>query len=211
VVPGRQVETYCHPYTTSLLFEEAWDTEVEALEFRLVYEGPLPAQKSGGKGCRLAEKHAIRKALHPQLRELWSQVPGLSHNLDFFAGKFRRDGFNYVPLINAVASSPRWCKLDILFLRRDAPGNLISSGGDIDNRIKVLFDGLRMTSDLTELGGAVPGPDEDPFFCLLQDDRAIIEVNITTDRLLTPSAPNRVHDVALVIRVRTPMIDFDDT
>jgi hypothetical protein len=205
-----QVETYCHPYVTRLPFEEAPNVKVEELEFRLIYQGPLAAQGTGGGG-RLAEKHAIRKALHPQLRELWHQIPALSHDLDFFAGQFRRDGFNYVPLVSSIGSSPRWCKLDILFLRRDMPGNLVKSGGDIDNRIKVLFDGLRITANLGELGGAVPEPDEDPFYCLLEDDSAIIELNITTDRLLTPALGGHMNDVALVIRVRTPMIDLDDT
>jgi hypothetical protein len=210
VAASPQVETYCHPYATSLLFEEALDTEAEELEFRLIYEGPLAAQGTGAGGV-LAQKHAIRKALHPQLRELWRQMPPLNRNLDFLVGQFRRDGFSYVPLVNSIGSGPKWCKLDILFLRRDMPGNLVRSGGDIDNRIKVLFDGLRITTNLGELGGAVPGPDEDPFYCLLEDDSAIIELNITTDRLLTPVAPGHVNDVALIIRVRTPMIDLDDT
>jgi hypothetical protein len=36
------------------------------------------------------------------------------------------------------------CSIDILFLHRDAPGRIVRSGGDIDNRIKVLFDALRV-------------------------------------------------------------------
>src|SRR5258708_163486 len=39
------------------------------VEFRLVYKGSLPAQSSGGS--RILEKHAIRRQIHAQLRELW--------------------------------------------------------------------------------------------------------------------------------------------
>jgi hypothetical protein len=52
--------------------------------------------------------------------------------------------------------------------------------------------------NVSELGGASATPDEDPFFCLLEDDSLITEVNITTDRLLT-SATSHIHDVLLVI------------
>lgn len=44
------------------------------MEFRLIYKGSLPAQKSG----RSKEKHAIRKQLHWQLRDLW-------HNHNFLS------------------------------------------------------------------------------------------------------------------------------
>ncbi|HKS73719.1 MAG TPA: hypothetical protein VJQ82_11025, partial [Terriglobales bacterium] len=54
----------------------------------------------------------------------------------------------------------------------------------------------------TELAGAVPQDDEDPFFCLLQNDDVITEVNITTDRLLRPlQGEEHIHDVVLIIRV----------
>lgn len=90
--------------------------------------------------------------------------------------------------------------MNILFLRRDNPGNLIASGGDIDNRIKVLFDGLKMPDTVSDLGGIPLGPDEDPFFCLLEDDSLITSVSITTDRLLIPQeSDENVHDVCLII------------
>lgn len=60
-------------------------------------------------------------------------------------------------------------------------------GSDLDNRIKTLFDSLRMPSGAQELGGAKPEGDDDPFFCLLEDDRLIHNVNIVTDKLLVPA------------------------
>jgi hypothetical protein len=79
---------------------------------------------------------------------------------------------------------------------------LVRNGGDIDNRVKVLFDGLRMPKSAAEIGGFAPEPDEDPFFCLLEDDSLITEVSVTTDRLLIPMvAGDRVNDVLLILHV----------
>lgn len=179
------------------------------MEFRLVYEGPL--ESAGNGQTRTKEKHAIRRALHPQLREVWNQFPFLSRNIEYFSGQYERCGFRFIPLVNDQWPDVAYCKLDILFLRRDAPGNIIKSGGDIDNRIKVLFDALRIVESCNELGGAIPGDGEDPFYCLLQDDACITEVKITTDRLFTPIATGgSINDVVLIIRVRTPSIDMDD-
>lgn len=99
------------------------------------------------------------------------------------------------------------CGLDILFLRRDKPGGIVNIGGDIDNRIKVLFDALRIPSSDSEVVG-LPSDDPDPFYCLLEDDKLITDVRITTDRLLTaPTAQGYESDVRLIIHVRTIILD----
>jgi hypothetical protein len=59
----------------------------------------------------------------------------------------RVGAFAFVPL-----ASPRWCAVadvNVLFLRRSAPGQLIGHDGDIDNRIKTLFDALRVPTLLS--------------------------------------------------------------
>jgi hypothetical protein len=100
------------------------------------------------------------------------------------------------------------CALDILFLRRDEPGGVVKHGGDIDNRIKVLFDGLRMPDSTAELGGLPIDVDENPFFCLLEDDRLITEVNITTDKLLLPrDTTEHIHEVLLIIKAKTVVLN----
>ena len=143
------------------------------MELRLLYEGSLHSQ--AGSNARTAEKHAIRKALHPQLREAWNEFPFLRRNVNAYATEtsYHKFGFHFIPLVNGQ-QAPH-CRLDILFLRRDAPGNLIRSGGDLDNRMKVLFDGLKMPSSADELGSATPGQDENPFFVLTEDDSLITE------------------------------------
>jgi hypothetical protein len=96
------------------------------------------------------------------------------------------------------------CSIDILFLRRDEPGNLLKSGGDIDNRLKVLFDGLRLPQTKDEVGDNRPGVDEDPFYCLLEDDKLVTELKVTTDRLLVPLGNGQAeNDVELILHVKT--------
>jgi hypothetical protein len=93
--------------------------------------------------------------------------------------------------------------LDVLFLRREKPGKVFMRG-DIDNRLKTLFDALKMPNCGQEIGQEIAGPDEDPFFVLLEDDAMIADVSVTTDRLLEiPPQHQHTRDYAvLVINVK---------
>jgi hypothetical protein len=87
----------------------------------------------------------------------------------------------------------------------------IIQGGDIDNRLKTLFDGLRIPKELKEIGGVPIEDDEKPFFCLLQDDALITEVKVRADTLLTPQLSGRADDVKLIIGVTvTPLQTLDE-
>jgi hypothetical protein len=77
---------------------------------------------------------------------------------------------------------------------------MLIKGGDLDNRIKTLFDALRLPKSLEEVNGEVQ---DEPIFCLFEDDRLISEFRIVADHLLllpkeTEANPN---DVFLVIDV----------
>jgi hypothetical protein len=206
------------PYEQRIKYAD-WPEEEDCIEmqFRLIYQGKLP---SGGAETQRKWKHEIRRTIHQQLLELWTvhpflkrftegrvpkNFPDMSETVSVMhdmAEKFPKYGsFRFLPLIRN--SSGVACALDILFLRRDEPGQLVRSGGDIDNRIKVLFDALRMPQETPEIRGFDPQAGEDPFLCLLQDDRLITEFNVTTDRLLTPVGSGSETDVHLVIRVKT--------
>jgi hypothetical protein len=112
----------------------------------------------------------------------------------------RCSGNRFVPLV--TEASGLTCSLNILFLRRDNPGDLVQTGGDIDSRIKVLFDGLRMPVDVKELGGLPIESDENPFFCLLSDDKLVTSISVTTDRLIVPlESDEHIHDVLLIVHV----------
>ena len=187
------------------------------MEFRLLYEGEL--LPSSNTKRRAKEKHAIRRAFHPQLRRLWSMRSNLQevadrafiesledknlvynlHGEDVYAGppkteqerfdtgikfigeKWARAGYELVPVV--VPEFGLQCSLDILLLRPEG-NRYIFEQGDIDGQVKTLFDALRIPNSSDETDGATPEPDEHPLFCLLQDDKLISEVKVTTDQLL---------------------------
>jgi hypothetical protein len=124
------------------------------------------------------------------------------------ATQFAVNGFLFLPLVGSVFSGvDTACAVHILFLRRDSPGKIVSGGGDIDNRIKTLLDALKMPTAGELPPQATPQAGETPFFCLVQDDKLITEMQVTTDRLLTPLADNEhANDVHLVIHVRTHVV-----
>src|SRR5438105_10912291 len=95
------------------------------------------------------------------------------------------------------------CSIDILLLRPDPPGKVLVSG-DIDNRLKTLFDALRLPKGAQELVGYdKPEVDEKPFFCLLEDDSLITHVSVETDVLLQPTGTRfDINDTRIVIAVR---------
>jgi hypothetical protein len=185
-----------HSAITVLKDDPCIDWGGGAMEFRLTYEGPL--RTSGNAN----HKHEIRRTIHPQLKRLWSITSHLKDMVDplptspfsgegttpraaALAKRFARNQYHFVPLV--TRDLKLLCGLEILFLRPDAPGSLIHSG-DIDNRLKTLFDALRMPRDASELGDfQMPSPDEDPFYCLLEDDCLITKISVQTDILLQPT------------------------
>lgn len=184
------------------------------MDFVLRYRGPLAS--IGGP----QDKHRIRQRLHPQLAILCAQEPLLqqaqSENLHqgvlkgrqvevpkplgdvlFFA--VRLGGFRFVPLVHRPHNLA--CSLDLIFLRREKPGSIVH-GGDMDNRLKTLFDALRMPHDLSELAGVAPGRQDERIFCLLEDDSLITRVSVHTHQLLEPLAEGQdSSDVDLLMHV----------
>lgn len=194
------------------------------MEFRLTYEGPLTATQGNEVGSprspRRQNKHDIRKKFHPQLKRLWEITPFLKtgdrsgpsallletsqdapvYDIASLAAKYSLYGWNFVPLVTQELNLI--CGLDILFLRPQVPGQVMSAG-DIDNRLKTLFDALRIPVATEGYSDRIPEPDEKPFFCLLEDDKLITKVSVETDQLLEfPGPTQNPEDVRLVITVR---------
>jgi hypothetical protein len=212
------------------------------MQFRLVYQGPLLAEKADPaiQSRRRLHKHEIRRSFHRQLGELWRThhiLNGLQTQylqvdrdtgqqvsasvMDNLAKSYGTHGIKWVPLVNEIWGAV--CSLDILFLRREAKGRIVQTG-DLDNRIKVLFDALRIprNHELPDEITASPDREPNPFFCLLSDDSLITEFRVTADRLLVPAedAPsellpaqsgvegsNSAAKVYLVIDVKTFIAD----
>jgi hypothetical protein len=86
--------------------------------------------------------------------------------------------------------------------------DLLYGGGDLDNRLKVLFDALRIPTSVEEIGDDRPAEDGEVFFCLLADDRLITRVSIESFRLLEPhpGGENYVEiDLDVTVQAVTPM------
>ncbi|MER8964510.1 hypothetical protein NKI25_02100 [Mesorhizobium sp. M0808] len=182
---------------------------------------------------RMAEhKQAIRKVFHRQLKHLWETNRFLREHevfptdystgrsapndaarrsrsanerlslLQAVAGQYHENGYRFVPLVRDTMSL--LCSLDILFLRRDIPGSVLTAG-DLDNRIKTLIDALRKPKGANELrGNETPAAGEDPFFCLLEDDKSVSQFAVESDALLDPPTGDKEADrrqVRIVITV----------
>jgi hypothetical protein len=169
------------------------------MEFRLLYEGELP-----GANAKARDKHIIRQVFHPQLRRLWAMKANLrdlaqriSTQVPYVEGQTKEErievglrvmgnnwncgGYHCVPLVTKEMALR--CSLDILLLRA-GDNRFIFEQGDIDNQVATLFDGLKVPTKTSETGNISPGPDENPFFCLLEDDRLVSEVRVTSEELL---------------------------
>jgi hypothetical protein len=185
-------------------------------------------------------KQHIRKCFHRQLKYLWQtnrflrdhkMHPAAYNNpnwvtyptsgaswgddksdyrpmFEVIANNFRENGYSFVPLIRSELSLI--CSLNILFLRRDIPGSVVSAG-DLDNRIKTLIDALRRPQSANELrGNETPGDGEDPFYCLLEDDKLVTQLSVETDTLLEPPTEGSVEQhrqVRLIITVELKPYD----
>lgn len=163
--------------------------------------------------------HDIRRALHPQLKRLWEITPFLKtgkssgpdaiywdgpsdpiYDRETLSKKHKHSGFNFVPLVTEELEII--CALDILFLRPDRPGEVIKSG-DIDNRLKTLFDALKIPTAGEAYVDRSPAADEQPFYVLLEDDRLITKITVETDQLLDwEQGKDEESTVNLVISVR---------
>lgn len=191
------------------------------MEFRLTYQGILLAERDDPK--RRVHKHEVRKAVHNQLKELWHTHPALLHRtkfpmqwidtatqqpftstrLDYLARKYAKYGVNWAPLINPDPFATA-CSLSVLFLRPEAKGGIVQTG-DLDNRVKLLFDALAIPRPNELPEEFDPSNEPDPFFCLLSDDSLITHFTVTADRLLISNQDkNTAH---LVIEVKTMLTD----
>lgn len=202
------------------------------MEFRLLYQGELLG--ASRSDTRAKHKHAIRRVFHPQLRRLWRSHEGLGRmawqialtdfgdqkqknpqleypphseekwtdrGFEFLGGQWERGGFRFVPLVTEDLALS--CSIDVLFLRPEEK-RFIFNRGDLDAKVKTIFDALKIPVNLEEAGGQGPQDDEDPFFCLLADDKLVSEVKISSDELLSLPGDRepKANDSFLVIHVR---------
>lgn len=165
------------------------------MKFTLHYRGLL---RSNGNP---KHKQELRSSFHPQLSDLWGRNPLVDQRDNLLSPAYEASaikevqGFEFASVVNSryylVA------KLDIVLLRPEDPGNVLAQGGDIDNRLKTLFDALSVPKDGQLPRGFMPNQDEQPFHCLLEDDSLVTGVSVRSDRLLGQAKP---HEVLLLIQ-----------
>jgi hypothetical protein len=172
------------------------------MEFCLHYYGKLKSRDNA------SGKHQIRQQLHPQIhsvclseqfREMFDELNGISpkkggpHMYSDIGGK------RFWYLISEAYKTV--VDLNITILLPHTVGAIVNNGGDIDNRIKTLFDALRIPAVESEI------PSNDSFsygsegmFCLLQDDKLINRVSIVSYQ---DHEPIDTDSVRCFIEVRT--------
>ncbi|HCO96073.1 MAG TPA: hypothetical protein DIU00_19390 [Phycisphaerales bacterium] len=172
------------------------------MEFYLKFDGPLKSNV-GAK-----DKHNIREYLYPQLKNLWDIEP-LNRRKNFLKQENKPsvlkkiDGIIFAPLIcNALEFI---CQLDLIMLWPETQGVISKHGGDIDNRLKTLFDALQCP-DINQIQPVKDRfTDKQPFFCLLEDDKLITSVNVKTHTLLC--SENKT-DISVLIHVVVKAVDI---
>jgi hypothetical protein len=178
------------------------------MRFRLTFDGDLPAANPRRKETWRKTKWKIREQISQQLIELYQTNPVLNlkprilmivHEVgdpeqppEAFREPITIAGRGCIPLVRkSLAVS---CSLDVLFLRQQKAGELIS-GGDIDNRMQILFDALQMPGK-SDFDSDVP--EIIPQYYLLEDDSLVTGVSIQTDRLLAGPKATKNHALLLI-------------
>jgi hypothetical protein len=157
------------------------------MEFCLHYTGKLKSSDNA------AGKHRIRIALHEQIERLCRET-GFQAAFEDDWKETRREGES--PQYVEYDAKRFWflgseslktvVDLDITMLVPYEVGAIVKNGGDLDNRIKTLFDALRAPAVAAEI------PTNDSFdykngmYCLLQDDKLINKVAIQAFRDFSP-------------------------
>jgi hypothetical protein len=166
------------------------------MELTLFYRGHLRANGDA------AHKHQIRREFEPQIRR---RFPGPNGPHQFVTKANNNVQFVFIaPITRAVQLT---ADLKITLLRPTAPGNIIQHGGDIDNRLKTLFDALRCPAVDEVPEAERPGIHElaqnpnNCFRCLLEDDALISSLSVRTDRLLDVDPGEHPNEVVLIIHV----------
>jgi hypothetical protein len=144
------------------------------VDFTLYYRGSLWAN---GKP---KHKHELRQHFHKQIKELWGQPP-LNEHLHLIDPTYEPPQTRGAIIVTATVEKPSVvcpvgaynfasivsskidlvADLSITLLRPGAPGEIVTKGGDLDNRIKTLLDALKIPERPDALPkGASPAADE---------------------------------------------------
>ncbi|PDQ19275.1 hypothetical protein CN311_20415 [Mesorhizobium sanjuanii] len=150
--------------------------------------------------------------IHPQMEALWSLQP-LKNN-DWLRSRSEsnlgvlevRNGFEFAPLIST--SVGLLAEINVTILRNRHSNDRQGIHGDIDNRVKTLFDALRIPTlgeinVLSEKGVIF----HERTFCLLQDDDLVTKLTVETDRWLGVPPHQTLAIIRVAIKASTVTMD----
>ena len=132
----------------------------------MTYQGTLLSSRDTpqGKKARAPHKHMIRRRIHgnssgsgryiPASLRLAAGMRATTADLTSIGRATKLEGGGLAVCIPLVSDSNAVsCKLEILMLRYGPPGKAL---GDIDNRLKALFDAGKKPGSKDEFGGVLP-------------------------------------------------------
>ena len=159
------------------------------MDLTLYYRGELASGSTNRQ-----HKHLLRCCFHDQLKKAASQPP--LHG----TGVARHDigPFEFAAIV--CDELKLVAELNVVMLRPGPPGHIVR-GGDIDNRMKTLFDALSVPQANALPDGARPAENQVPFWCLLEDDSRITKVTVEAHSLF--EEPQVRNEVILLVHVRT--------
>jgi hypothetical protein len=193
----------------------------DVLELRLSYDDYIPSDEPN-TDRRSELKHIVRLVFSDQLRKRWRDSPKLSKwKSKGFVSASRVDGRYVVPDDELPEHSPffrvpvcgyqavplvSWhnnlgCELDVVFTGEGR--SAIRPDGDLDNRLKTLFDALRMPLQENQVPAPQWGSGNDELFCLLEDDSLIRKFSV--EAVEYPGSP-----VEYDVRIRAIIKTMDD-
>lgn len=171
------------------------------MEFCLYYQGKLKS-RDGAAG-----KHAIRQSLHSQLKSLsQSDTFRLVFEPDWDGKRaakeppmfVERGGKRYWFFVSEHLAT--YANLSLTLLVPHETTRIIHNGGDLDNRVKTLFDALRVPAADSEIPASDTFDYRDGMYCLLQDDKLI---NRVTLKSYQDHSPVEADHVRCIIEVET--------
>lgn len=190
VLPKWKIRQHFHPQ-----FEELWEINPVLKEWESGRMFPV----AGGTLTQTHHTYEGPVLNYPLILRKGQQAVGRVGNadgeiIDLWA-PIVVGGRTFLPIVrNSLALT---CSLDILFMRREAPGK-VYQGGDLDNRVKTLLDALSVPKDANHI---VKGEESgSPIYCLLEDDSLLTGLSVKTERLLGGERSDQ-SEVRLIINV----------
>ncbi len=162
-------------------FREAIQRE-EEMRFSLKYDGLLLS--SSDKHTRVKNKNHIRWYLADQVSALiisgdFTRLPRADNEQELYDQSCRT--FKHCVFYPAICKGLLACNLTIRIERKERPGSLFEHDGDLDNRLKTLFDALKVPrneGEVTDPPVSADGRIITDCPCLLEDDSMVTGLSV---------------------------------